>query len=149
MFSGLDHRTFQAVIVRVCPDVASGEALNVGVALISKDAAFAGALFANDFNRVSVAFPTVSISRLQKAIRRLQRAYSNWDLSCSPAEVALEAFGNEPGILTISEPICGVAVEMEDMLRDVFTMYVSPRVPNSRETRSDGSAADEPMLMAA
>lgn len=141
--------TFCANIVRVCPDFASGERLNIGVVLTCAGSGFADALFLTDWSRVLAAFPGVRAERLEAATQRFAQALGETRGDRHATDVLCAAFGNEPGILAVSEPISGVADDCDSMLRDIFRMYVSPTQALDSRSRPTSTTVTEPMLMAA
>jgi hypothetical protein len=67
---------FEAVIFRFTPDAGTGEALNVGLTMVTEGGSFAVSASARDWKRVEHAFPTLRRS-LARAMRRLD-AHIRW-----------------------------------------------------------------------
>ncbi len=140
-------RPCQAVIIRVAPDPASGEVLNVGVVLHAPEHRYLGARFTSTWKRVTDAFPDadrVHLGRIASSIRHAcESAYPGAQLDlASPPDAIVAAVRaivpEDDASLLLSRPLSGLTADPERTLGELFERYVVRGEPaERRQSRAD------------
>jgi len=138
-------------ILRYVHDVASGEVINIGVALHSPDSRFFRVICRKSFGRLSEVFPDLKVPSLKSLIKGLMCRFEEvGDAYATPMEldskrdsVDLKALvhsvlGKDDSSLIWSNISSGTCVDPAETLRKLFARYVSKYDhKTSRHNRSD------------
>lgn len=120
---------FQATVVRYLHDVLSGEFINIGVVLFSKEAVYTGARFLSQWSRVSAAFPTADLPHLRRIASAIEEACPPNEPTLFLPDVDLAAFQNrvlsrDDAGIQFSPIISGVTDSPARTLSELHARYV-------------------------
>lgn len=133
---------FEALVVRYAADVALGEALNLGVVLVSANHRYAGCRFTRSSGRLKAAFPNLSrryVTQLREAFdRAVDEFVSTPLLSTDAVELFRSVVPDSAGSVQASRPIRGVTSDPERTMNDLFVRYVrEPDQASAALSRTD------------
>lgn len=139
-------RRCEAVVVRVSPDVASGEVLNIGVIVRAPDHRFFAAKLISRWTRVASAFPDADVPHLARVARAIvtgcAREYATaLELDPHPESItdAVRRFlPDEDASIVLSAPISGVTADPAKTLDELFVRFVTHGVRRTSSHRSRG-----------
>jgi hypothetical protein len=139
---------FQAVVVRYGP-TASGEALNIGVVLLSHRVRFMGARFVASWDRLLAAFPDAYLPGLRRFASGVERYCESYYAGTNaerpePIGGIERAFDDlvprMDAVFVRSAAECGIAEDPSEMLAALFESYVGTY--DSQEQRGRRCDAD-------
>jgi hypothetical protein len=140
---------FEAVILRFAPDLGSGEALNVGVAMRTPDGSFFDLRCLSGLTRITGAFPEAHGPTVRMVFRQLDAAFrktfSEGLLPLTSLSDELRRVAPDPdGGLQWSEPIAGVTSNARQTFEALYQRYVDRHTKDlgARVSRSDAEVED-------
>lgn len=131
-----NRTTYSYSILRYVHDIASGEFINVGVALHSSESRYFRVLCRKTLGRVSDTFPDIRVSSFKSLIRgvtsryeEVREAYSSPlefnNQSTSLKELILTVLPHDDSSLVWSNVSTGLCVDPDETLKKLFVRYVS------------------------
>jgi hypothetical protein len=147
----------QALIVRYAPDPAAGEALNIGVVVLSPRHGFMGSRFIEKWKRLMQAFPEADATHLRRVASAIERscskhfgAHPDQLLLQPPADEVVIAFDaaipRDDASIMRSEALSGVTSDPERTLNELFERFVAARAPEERRIRRADEAIGRSLL---
>ncbi len=140
-------KTYEAIIVRLTPDIVGGEMLNVGVALLCRDEGFLEFRHVPHLHRVAAAFAgidKVMVRRVLAAIKNtLDDARSNefeelpFTKAVGLADLLARCVRVSDAMLQFSEPIIGVTTDPAATLLRHFNRFVGELTHDRVAPRSE------------
>lgn len=125
---------FEAVAIRYVHDVRAEEFLNIGIVLLSRAHAFAGARFLPQWGRVSAAFLGADLVLLRRVARAFQERCAEWAADVHrllpldrPTEVKALVHSvmlPDDASIQFSPVIGGITTDAERTLGELFQVYV-------------------------
>lgn len=131
-------KTYDATLLRYAPDLASGERLNIGVAVFVQGHP-ASVMMLPSFRRIVAAFPQAHESALLRFAQHVTDVVRAQDLT--QESFARAVLGREPGSIQLSTLSQGVTNNPAAKLEALFRAYVAPgpigSVPSASSWKSD------------
>ena len=106
--------TYSYAVLRYVHDIATGEFINVGVVLLSSQAAYVGAKFKTTYGRVKKTFPSLDADAFRARMRRLQAIFD--DIAQGDIE-AQSAVGSSKRAASVEELVHSVLRQDDSSLQ--------------------------------
>lgn len=129
-------KPFDAAVVRYRHDPATGEFVNIGVALAARDGSFHEVMLLEDWGRIFSTFPSASSATLDAISRTLRHALPR---ALSEKKGLLDAlhaiFPPDDSGVDIGVPVSGAAPDLARTLQGLFARQVRRHLPATVDAR--------------
>lgn len=119
-------------VLRYCHDIATGEFVNVGVALYAPERGFFAAKFADSLGRVRAAFPAANDISLAKTLGGVAKLLAHLQSSLvadghkTVSEIVHLAIPKDDSALQWTSASSGIAVNPQATLEQLYRRFVTP-----------------------
>ncbi|MBE0546752.1 MAG: DUF3037 domain-containing protein [Rubrivivax sp.] len=135
-------------VLRYVHDIATGEFLNVGVALFAPERRFVNAMCRTNFTRLKAVFPSLDGDSFRASMRHVMACFERFGEEAreqlalrSPTgtvmDYALAVLARDDSSLQWSEAGSGVTADPEAMLAQLFERFVTSHDPKAPTHRKD------------
>jgi hypothetical protein len=126
-------KNYQYQIVRYVHDHFTGEFVNVGIVLYSKNEKFLAFQYSNNLTRVSHLFPGVNTPWLKRTLHGIQQQIElvakQWNELFEPADlleqITQSIYPPDDSALQFGKPLMGIDPNLEAALQHLFCTYVT------------------------
>ncbi|KAF1025831.1 MAG: hypothetical protein GAK29_01693 [Acinetobacter bereziniae] len=126
-----EFRQYQFAVLRYVHDTVTGEFINVGLCLFSKDGAFGGIKCRHTYKRITSLFPTVNGERLKTILKHIESVFESFH---SPnggfifedklEDILYSILPKDDSSLQWSFGGSGISFNLEESLNDLYFRYV-------------------------
>lgn len=126
-----DFKQYQFAVLRYVHDTVTGEFINVGLCVFSKEGAFGGIKCRHTYKRITSAFPNVNGERLKSLLRHIESIFESYHspnggfiFQDNLEDILYSILPKDDSSLQWSFGGSGISLNLEEALESLYYQYV-------------------------